>query len=46
LWLMKNDTVTEDYLDQIKIMLRSIPGVQLVTELTNEKIKNKEYLIF
>ena len=46
LWLMKNDTVTEEYLDQIKLMLRNIPGVQLVTELTNEKIKNKEYLIF
>ena len=46
LWLMKNDTVTEEYLDQIKAMLRNIPGVQLVTELTNEKIKNKEYLIF
>ncbi len=43
---MKNDTVTEEYLDQIKAMLRNIPGVQLVTELTNEKIKNKEYLIF
>ncbi len=46
LWLMKNDIVTEQYLDQIKAMLRNIPGVQLVTELTNEKIKNKEYLIF
>ncbi|MCH5599978.1 IPExxxVDY family protein [Niabella ginsengisoli] len=46
LWLMKNDTVTEEYLNQIKAMLRNIPGVQLVTELTNEKIKNKEYLIF
>ena len=46
LWLMKNDTVTEEYLDQIKAMLRNTPGVQLVTELTNEKIKNKEYLIF
>ncbi len=46
LWLMKNDTVTEEYLSQIKIMLRNIPGVQLVTELTNEKIRNKEYLIF
>lgn len=46
LWLMKNDTVTEAYLNQIKVMLRNIPGIQLVTELTNEKIKNKEYLIF
>ncbi|GAB3420135.1 IPExxxVDY family protein [Niabella aquatica] len=46
LWLMKNDTVTKEYLDQIKVMLLNIPEVQLVTELTNEKIKNKEYLIF
>lgn len=46
LWLMKNDTVTDEYVNQIKIMLRNIPGVQMVTELTNEKIKNKECLIF
>lgn len=46
LWLMKNDTVTNDYLEQLKSLLRSIPGVQLISELTNEKIKNKECLIF
>lgn len=46
LWLMKNDMVTEIYLDQIKILLRNIPGVQLITELTNAKIINKECLIF
>lgn len=46
LWLMKNDTVTDEHLDQLKLLLRDIPGVQLVTELTNEKIKNKEYLVF
>lgn len=46
LWLMKNDTVADEYLEQTKTMLRNIPGVQLITELTNEKIKNKEYLIF
>ncbi len=46
LWLMKNDTVTKEYLDQLKILLRDIPGVQLITELTYEKIKNKECLIF
>jgi len=26
--------------------IRSISGVQLVVELTNEKIKNKEHLVF
>ncbi|MFV0606525.1 MAG: IPExxxVDY family protein [Niabella sp.] len=46
LWLMKNDTVTPEYLEQLKALLRSIPGVQLITELTNEKIKNKDCLIF
>ncbi len=46
LWLMKNDTVTQYYLDQLKNLLQSIPDVQLVTELTNAKIKNKECLVF
>lgn len=46
LWLMKHDTVSDEYLNQLKQMLMNIPGVQLVTELTNEKIKNREYLIF
>ena len=46
LWLMKNDFVTTEYLEQLKLLLRDIPGVQLITELTNEKVKNKEYLIF
>jgi hypothetical protein len=46
LWLMKNDTVTPEYLEQLKTLLLSMPGVQLVIELTNEKIKNKECLIF
>lgn len=46
LWLMKNDTVTHNYLEQLMALLRSIPGVQLITELTNEKIKNKDCLIF
>lgn len=46
LWLMKNDTVSLEYLEQLKTLLRSIPGVQLITELTNEKIKNKECLVF
>jgi len=26
--------------------IRSLTGVQLVTEMTNEKIKNKQHLIF
>ena len=46
LWLMKGDIVTEDDLHQTIGNLRNITGVQLVTELTNEKIKNKEHLVF
>jgi hypothetical protein len=46
LWLMKGDTVADELLQQIIQSIRSINGVQLVTELTNEKIKNKEHLVF
>jgi hypothetical protein len=46
LWLMKGDTVSDDYFQGIMASLRSLNGVQLVTELTNEKIKNKEHLVF
>lgn len=46
LWLMKGDEVTQTSLQQIITNLRNLAGVQLVTELTNEKIKNKEHLIF
>jgi hypothetical protein len=43
---MKGDTVTDEMLQGKAESLRSINGVQLVVELTNEKIKNKEHLIF
>lgn len=46
LWLMKGDIVSEENLQQTINDLRRITGVQLVTELTNEKIKNKEHLVF
>jgi hypothetical protein len=46
LWLMKGDVVTDEALQQTIGNLRNITGVQLVTELTNEKIKNKEHLVF
>jgi len=46
LWLMKGDAVSDDELQQKTGDLRSISGVQLVVELTNEKIKNKEHLVF
>ena len=46
LWLMKNDTVTDEDLQRIISPIRTISGVQLVIELTNEKIRNKEHLVF
>ncbi len=46
LWLMKGDVVGDEMLQQTIISIRSINDVQLVVELTNEKIKNKEHLVF
>lgn len=46
LWLMKGDTVPDELLQQTIQSIRTINGVQLVIELTNEKIKNKEHLVF
>ena len=46
LWLMKDDHVSDEALQQIIGPVRSITGVQLVVELTNEKIKHKEHLVF
>ncbi|MBS1565714.1 MAG: IPExxxVDY family protein [Bacteroidetes bacterium] len=46
LWLMKGDTVSDDFFDSTIRRIREINGVQLVNELTNEKIKNKGQLIF
>lgn len=46
LWLLKEDYISEDTLKDLMKITRTINGVQLVVELTNEKIKNKEHLIF
>lgn len=45
LWLVKGDLPPHEEIQSLIQGLRSIPGVQLVTELTNEKIKNKQHLI-
>lgn len=46
LWLLKDDFVSDDSLQQLVQSLRTVNGVQLVVELTNEKIRNKENLVF
>ena len=46
LWLMREDFVADDVLQQMLQSIRLVNGVQLVIELTNEKIRNKEHLVF
>jgi hypothetical protein len=46
LWLMKGDAVNDGFFDATIKRIRAISGVQMVNELTNEKIKNKGQLIF
>lgn len=46
LWLLKGDEVSEVSCQQLIQSIKEIKGVQLVIELTNEKIRNKEHLVF
>jgi len=46
LWLMKGDEVSDESLQETIQIIRSINSVQMVVELTNEKVKNKEHLVF
>jgi len=46
LWLMKGDEVTDEALQETIQSIRAIERVQVVVELTHEKIKNKEHLVF
>lgn len=46
LWLMKGDAVDNTSFENTAKVIKEINGVQLVNELTNEKIKNKGHLIF
>lgn len=46
LWLIKGDPISTEDLKILMQSIRTIPAVQLVTEMTNEKIKNKQHLIF
>jgi hypothetical protein len=43
---MKGDAVSDSALEETMQIIRSINSVQLVVELTNEKIKHKEHLVF
>jgi hypothetical protein len=46
LWLLKDDHVSDESLLDLVQSIRTVAGVQLVVELTHEKIKNKEHLVF
>jgi hypothetical protein len=46
LWLLKGDVVADENLQQLMNSIRTVPGVQLVMELAQDKIKNKGHLIF
>ncbi|MFY8091059.1 MAG: IPExxxVDY family protein [Chitinophagaceae bacterium] len=46
LWLMKGDFVENEKCQWIKNAIKNIASVQLVTELTNEQIKNKGNMVF
>jgi hypothetical protein len=45
-WLLKGDEVTDVRLNEMMDSIRTITGVQLVTELTHTKIRHREHLIF
>lgn len=46
LWLMKGDCVADNTVTEMISSIKNINGIQMVMELTNEKIKNKGHLIF
>jgi hypothetical protein len=46
LWLVKGDARGEPLFEDLMKILRTLDPVQLVMELTNENIKNKEHLVF
>ena len=46
LWLMKDDIMKDEEVTIFMNSIKTIPSVQMVMELTNEKIKNKQHLVF
>ncbi len=46
LWLLKGDDVREADWLSLQLGIKGISGVQLVMELTNSAIRNKQHLIF
>ena len=45
LWLIKGEEMENDELNVLLQSIKLLPGVQLVNEMTHEKIKNKQHMI-
>ncbi|MGL6269465.1 MAG: IPExxxVDY family protein [Chitinophagaceae bacterium] len=46
LWLLKGDFTSSQELAQLQKSIKSIPGLQLILELTEDKIRHKAHLVF
>lgn len=46
LWLLKGDSILPQAMTDLQQTIKAIPSVQLVVELSTDKIKNKGHLIF
>ena len=46
LWLQKGDMVSDEKMGDLLASVRGVPGIQLVMELVQDKIKNKGHLMF
>lgn len=46
LWLMKDDIMKDEEVAVFINSIKTINSVQMVVELTNEKIRNKQHLVF
>ncbi len=46
LWLLKGELLQGEDLKELIKSIKALPGVQLVIEIPNEQIRNKEHLIF
>jgi hypothetical protein len=46
LWLLKGDRIEHDQVNSMINSIKTLSGIQMVVELTNEKILNKGHLIF
>lgn len=45
LWITKGEEVSEEAMKALQQSIKLLPSVQLVSEMTHEKIRNKQHLI-